>query len=116
MLDETEPQPFAVTPELVLVGHRGDDRLGELAPSVLVAGGDCRPAPGDLQPIGVEREVQRDAAIAVGAHDGVAQLVDPDAEVLDLLVRQPGATPEIGGSEPREPEEVGRAGDVQRHL
>src|SRR5215207_9289978 len=115
-LDQTEVERVAVAVEVVLVDDGGDDGSGELARLRFAARFDRRSGPTDDEPVVVQLEDQLNGAVAVGAHDGVAELVDGDAKILDLVEGQPGAAPGVGGREAREAKEVGLSRDDQPDL
>src|SRR5918995_935886 len=115
-LDQTEVERVAVAVEIVLVDDGGDHGSGELARLRFAARFDRRSGPTDDEPVVVQLEDQLDGAVAVGAHDGVAELVDGDAKILDLVEGQPGAAPGVCGREAREAKEVGLSRDDQSDL
>src|SRR5262245_44449611 len=115
-LDESEVQGVAVAIELVLVDDGGDDRAGQLAWFRLAARLDGRASAADDQSVVVELEDELDHTAPVAPHDGVAQLVDADAEVFDLVEREAGAAAGVGGGQARQTQEVGVARDGQLDL
>src|SRR5215211_151309 len=115
-LDQAEVQRVAITVEIVLVDDGGDNGSRQLAGFRFAARVDRWSRPADDQPLVSQLEDQLDDPGAVGAHHGVAQLVDGDAEILDLVERQTGAAAGVGGGQAREAQEVGLPRDDQPDL
>src|SRR5207248_11784144 len=91
-------------------------RSRQLAGLRLTARFDRWSGSADHQPFVVQLEDQLDRPGAVGAHHGVTELVDGDAEILDLVEGQPGAAAGVGGGQARKAQEVGPARDDQPDL
>ena len=105
-----KPDLGVVLVRLVEVGHGVDDRARKLAEwgerATVTAGGA---ATGDHRaPDGAER--QRDLLIG-RRHEQVAQLVDRDAEVLDLVVVEAGAAGGVGRDQAHRAQELGEGRD-----
>src|SRR5438128_9057453 len=115
-LEQPEVERVAVTVEVVLVDDGGDDRPRQLAGLRLASRLDRWSDSGDDEPLVVHLEDELDRPAAVGAHHGVTELVDGDAEVLDLVEGQAGAAADIGGGQAREAKEVRLARDDQPDL
>ena len=64
--------------------------------------------------VAISVTIEGHAALGVGADEEMAQLGDRDAEIVDLLVVEPGTARRVRGREAREPEILGCCRDDER--
>src|SRR5215204_1428155 len=101
-LDHAEMQRVAVAVEVVLVDDGGDDGSGQFAGFRFAARLDRWARSRDDQPLVSQLEDELHHPGAVGAHHGVTQLVDGDAEIFDLVEGQTSAASGVSGGQARE--------------
>jgi hypothetical protein len=106
---EPKPRVPSVELEVVVVNDRGHNELRELslvARALLTDATDLDFAVAELELEGHIAGRRAVFAASLRPHDEVAQLIDSNAEILDLLERETGPAPGVRGREARQTQEL----------
>jgi hypothetical protein len=116
-LEEPEGRPVRAAAELVLVDERGQDHLGQLREGRRLGDGREMALALDQEAVDAEDVADVDGAVAtVAPRQPVTELVDGEAQVLDLVEAESQTAGQAGGGHPRQPQELGHRRDGESHL